>query len=158
MVQDLASRCRAKTWTLLRFREARAAVPQMVTMYIARVHSTLEYCCQINGGLINDAQSKLIEEVQVRCCQIILGVRSKSYAKNLAELDLERLDERRSSLMERFAVSCYACSDHSWWFTRNERYTANTRTEFSCFIIPKMKKKAREKTLCLLSTYFEPSQ
>ena len=56
-------------------------------------------------GLINAAQAKVREDIQVRCCQIILGGSSLSYAKNLAKLELERLDARRRSLVEKFATT-----------------------------------------------------
>ena len=93
-------------------REAGANIKQLTTLYTARVRSTLEYGCQVYGGLINGAQASVLEGVQMKCCQIILGELSASYAKNLATLDLERLDDRRQTLMEKFAVSCYASLDH----------------------------------------------
>ena len=112
LVTDLTSRCKSKIWSLLRLREAGADIPQLVTLYTSRVRSTVEYSCQVYGGLLSAAQSKVIDDVQVRCCQIILGQRSASYSKNLATLELERLDVRRTHLMSKFAVS--------WWFERNQ--------------------------------------
>ena len=49
MVRDIAARCRAKVWSLVKLRAAGAAVPQLVTLYVARVCSTIEYGCQVYG-------------------------------------------------------------------------------------------------------------
>ena len=133
---------------MVKLRDAGADVPQLVSLYTARVRTTIEYGCQVYGGLINAAQSKVLEDVQVKCCQIILGGRSSSYSRNLVTLELERLDIRRRDLMLKFAVSCYASPDHTWWFERNPRYSVQTRTEFTRFVIPPMKQE-REETFCL---------
>ena len=97
------------------------------------------------GGLINDAQSKVLEDIQFKCCQIILGKESASYTRNLTTLKLDRLDVRRRDLMIRFAVSCYTSTDHSWWFVRNPHYSANRRTELTRFVIPHMRRERQEK-------------
>ena len=68
MINDLVSRCKPKIWSLIRFREAGAAVPQLLTLYIARVRSTIEYACQVYGVVINASQSKVLEDIQLKCC------------------------------------------------------------------------------------------
>ena len=90
MITDIANRCKPKIWSLIKLREAGAAIPQLLTLYTARVRSTCEYGCQVYGGIINASQSNVLEDIQTRCCQIILGERSSSYAANLEILELDR--------------------------------------------------------------------
>ena len=48
LVSDIVRKCRAKVWSLVKLRDAGAAVDQLVTLYTARVvRSTLEYGCQV---------------------------------------------------------------------------------------------------------------
>ena len=88
-------------------------------VYIARVRSVIEYGAQIYGFLLNGRQSDELEQLQVKCCQIILGANSRSYEKNLAALELPRLSTHREVLMKDFAISCYRSSVHRWWFSPN---------------------------------------
>ena len=87
----------------------------------------------------------MIEDLQRKCCQIILGSKSTSYAANLEVLELERLDERRKRLMGDFAVKCLASSKHSWWFTRHPKFSTKTRTEFPRLLIPRLRRERQEK-------------
>ena len=61
---------------------------QMVLLYIARVCSTVEYGAQVYGAVLNKVQSKEIEGIQVQCLHIILGCESRSYARNLASIEI----------------------------------------------------------------------
>ena len=73
LVRDIVSRSKAKVWSLVKLREAGASIDQLVTLYIARVRSTVEYGCQVYGTILNGAQDKMVEDIQKKCCQIILG-------------------------------------------------------------------------------------
>ena len=128
-MRDLLDRCRSKVWSILKLREAGASPDQLAVVYVAHVRSTIEYACQVYGGLLNQAQSEEIESIQRKCLQIVLGRDSTSYRENLSKLKLERLDTRRRSLMEAFAVKCYSSPQHSWWFNPHPPPAPTARTQ-----------------------------
>ena len=89
LVTDIEERVRKKVWSLAKLREVGATIEDMKDLYIARIRSTIEDSAQIYGCVLTGVQSARIESVQVRCLQIILGVKSRSYSKNLDLLNLE---------------------------------------------------------------------
>ena len=105
-------------WSLVKCREAGATKEQLVSIYIARVISTLEYACQVYDPLLNESQSLEIESVQRNCLQIILGVSSGSYATNMSVLNLSSLADRRRVLVKQFAISYFRSIFHRWCPTR----------------------------------------
>ena len=106
---------------------AGASTDQLVQVYIARVRSTIEYAAQVFTPLLNASQVDLIEHVQMKAAQIILGPKSLSYVKNLELLDLVTLAERRQCLVKSFAISTYRSPTHRWWYTRHPPLPLNTR-------------------------------
>ena len=116
LVQDIVARARSRIWSLAKLRDVGASTSQLVSLYIARVRATIEYGAQVYGAVLNGAQAKVIEDVQTRCLQIILGKSSLSYNKNLASLELPTLEERLSSLMKDFAVATFCSPMHHWWY------------------------------------------
>ena len=64
LVHDLLQRAKAKVWSLVKCREAGASRDQLVSIYIARVRSTLEYAAQVFDPLLNESQLIEIEAVQ----------------------------------------------------------------------------------------------
>ena len=116
MVRDLVSRSRAKVWSLLRLREARAELEILTTTYCVRVRSILEYAAPIWGGLLNGLQVFALEEVQRLACLVILGGQASSYIQNLVKLQLPKLSIRREEITREFAVKCYKSNLHRWWF------------------------------------------
>ena len=100
LVRDLRQRASAKVWSLLKLRDAGATQEQLVQLYVARVHSTLEYAAQVYTPLLNASQAMELESVQRKCLQIVLGPKSKSYEDNMATLGLDSLAVRRSFLVK----------------------------------------------------------
>ena len=105
--------CRAK----VKLREAWETPEQICDVYVARVRTVVEYGAQVYGCVINATQSEELEQLQAKCLQIALGASSRSYAKNLATLGLETLENRRQDLLKSFAISCFRAPEHRWWFT-----------------------------------------
>ena len=66
--------------------------------------------------MITDAEAKRLERIQRTAIHVILGDSYTKYAEALKECNLERLDERRDSLIEKFAVSTAANPKFSHWF------------------------------------------
>ena len=138
-MRDVLQRARAKIWSLVKCRDAGASKEQLVSLYISRVRSTLEYACQVYDPLINESQSLEIEAVQRNCLQIIMGVSSRSYNSNLSSLGLSSLAARRIVLVRQFAISCYRSPNHRWWFTLHPALPLGTRYRPPRFLVPKCK-------------------
>ena len=117
MTRDIVRRARAKVWSLVKLREAGADRAQLLSLYVARVRSTLEDGAQVYECLINESQAEEIECVQRNSLQLIMGSNSGSYSANLAALGLSTLSERRKKLVKMFAIKCYRSPLHRWWFS-----------------------------------------
>ena len=115
-MRDLVKRAKAKVWSLAKCREAGASREQLLSIYVARVRSTLEYGSQVFDCVLNGSQAEELEAVQQRCLQIVMGSSSGSYRSNLSSLGLVSLAERRSQLVKQFAINCFRSPIHRWWF------------------------------------------
>ena len=127
MTRDIVRRARCKVWSLVKLREAGANRDQLLSLYVARVRSTLEDGAQVYDCLINESQAEELECVQRNCLQIILGRQSRSYSANLSALGLTSLSLRRKHLVKMFAISCYRSPIHRWWFSPHPPMPLNTR-------------------------------
>merc|ERR1711888_389200 len=78
----------------------------------------------------------MLENVQRRCLQIVLGTESKGYESNLARLSLSTLATRRLDLVKSFAIGCYRSQEHRWWFTPHPPLPLNTRLVPPRFLVP----------------------
>ena len=145
LVEDVVKRSKAKIWSLLKLREAGASRDQLLALYIARVRSCVEFGAQVYGAVVNISQSDTIEAVQSKALQIVLGSASRSYAKNLATLGLETLENRRQDLLKSFAISCFRAPEHRWWFTPHPPLPLPTRQVVPRFLVPSCKKDRDEK-------------
>ena len=139
-MRDVERRARAKIWSLLKLREAGANKEQLLALYIARVRSTLEYGAQVFGALINASQSDVLEAVQLKSLQIVLGRFSKSYVENMGALGLEPLAVRRRGLTRKFAIFCFRSNEHRWWFSPYPPLPSNTRLAPPRFLVPRCKR------------------
>ena len=136
LVVDITRRSSAKIWSLVKLREVGADRDQLVSLYIARVRATVEFAAQVYGTVLNAGQSDAIEKIQRRCCQIILGPQSLSYARNLQTLGLESLEKRRNDLVYQFAISSFRSVEHRWWFTPHPDPPLHTRLSAPRFLVP----------------------
>ena len=104
LVRNVVRKAKSKVWSLLKCREIGASVEQLTSVYVTRVRSTVEYGAQVFHPLLNESQSKEIEEIQRKSLQLILGAKSRSYEANMLTLGLSPLSERRALLVKNFAI------------------------------------------------------
>ena len=74
-----------------------------------------------------------------------MGSSSQSYAKNLLELGLETLQERRSLQLKAFAIKCYRSPRHRWWFEPTSPGPRPTRGKPPRFKVPLVSSARTEK-------------
>ena len=136
-VEDICRRATKKLWVLVRFKSLGGTKVQLLTVYQARIRSTLEFAAPVfHSGLTLD-QSRQIEQVQKKAFAIILGADYIDYESALSELNMERLDCRRTELCFTFASKCSNSPKHNSMFPLNPNPRTNSRNpkpfkEFSC--------------------------
>ena len=136
-VQNICSSATKKLWVLVRFKSLGGTTAQLVTIYLTRVRSTLEFAAPVfHCGLTKD-QSRDIEMVQKKALAIILGASYNNYESALNQLNLERLDTRRTEICYNFAVKCTMSAKHCAMFPKNSNMRDNSRCtkpykEYTC--------------------------
>ena len=136
-VKDITTRATKKLWVLVRFKSLGGTTQQLLTVYITRIRSTLEFASPVfHSGLTRD-QSEQIELIQKKSLAIILASSYSTYEDALAQSRLERLDKRREHICLSFAQKCAKSSKHQYMFPPNPTLRANSRNpkpyrEFNC--------------------------
>jgi hypothetical protein len=134
---DITKRASQKLWVLIRFKTLGGSTDQLLTVYQTRVRSTLELAAPVfHCGLTQD-QSRQIEMVQKKAMAIILGRNYTNYEYALSNLNLERLDTRRTTLSYNFAMKCSKSHQHKSMFPPNPNFRPNMRNpkpflEYKC--------------------------
>ena len=116
MVHSLVDRCNAKLWTLVRLRNNGANEEQLLSVYLTRIRPVLEFASPVWFSLIHQSQANLLEGIQRKALNIILGMRASSHNKNMEHLSLPTLQERRQTLALAFARKAVVSHRHSHWF------------------------------------------
>lgn len=96
----------AKNWALSHLKSAGIGRKDLVAGYKSYVRPVLEYADPSFSTVITGEQSERIERCQRVAMRTIYGGK-RSYASALEESGLERLDDRRAELTEKFAVKTY---------------------------------------------------
>ena len=136
-VNEICSRASKKLWVLVRFKLLGGTTAQLLAVYITRIRSILEFACPVfHSGLTKD-QSQQIELVQKKSLAVILGKGYQCYESALKQLQLERLDYRRTNLCLKFALKCTRSTRHCGMFPPNPLPHTSTRhhkpyIEYTC--------------------------
>ena len=142
-INDITTRATRKLWVLIRFKAMGGTTDQLVTIYLSRVRTTLEFAAPVFNSSLTSEQINQIEMVQKKACAIILGRNYVRYESALSNLGLERLDTRRTTLCLNFALKCSKSTKHMSMFPPNPIFRANMR-----------KPKPFREYQCLTSRYF----
>ena len=91
-------------WILRRLAEKGVSPEDLLLTYKSRVRIQLEMNIPLWHFTISQALSKTIDRVQKACLFIILGkYATDDYNTNLSLLDLEKLENRREAICQKFA-------------------------------------------------------
>ena len=126
-VDDIVTRATKKLWIIVRFKSLGATTTQLLTVYIARVRSTLEFAAPVFHSSLTKLQSAKIEMVQKKALAIILSCSYTNYNAALLHLSIERLDVRREKICLNFALKCAKSNRHSHMFPLNPNPRTNMR-------------------------------
>ena len=97
-VEDMVTRATKQLWVLLRFISLGASTHQLLTVYVSRLRSTLEFAAPLFHSGLTKLQSAKIEMVQKKALAIVLANSYTNYESALLCLNIERLDVRREKL------------------------------------------------------------
>ena len=125
--KDITNRSLKKLWILIRFKALGATREQLLTVYILRVRSTLEFACPVFHSSLSKEQSHKIEMIQKKAFAIILGQNYQTYENALNTLNQERLDTRREHICLNFALKCTKSNLHCKMFPINTNFRENMR-------------------------------
>ena len=132
-VDDITFRATKKLWTLVRFKSLGATTQQLLTVYITRVRSTLEFAAPVFHSGLTNHQSAKIEMVQKKALAIVLSRAYTNYEAALLSLRIERLDVRREKLCHSFALKCAKSHRHKDMFPLNSNPRCNLRNPKTYF-------------------------
>ena len=123
-IQYIVSKASQNFWMLIRFKRLGATPDKLLTIYLLKIRSLLEYASPVFHSSLTTEQSNMLESTQKKALAIIYGKDYKSYDTALKLAKIERLDVRRKELSLNFAKKCVKNQRHSMMFPRAQ----NTRT------------------------------
>ena len=124
-------------WVLVRFKSLGGTSAQLLALYMTRICSILEFACPVFHSRLTKDQSQQIGLAEKKSLSKILGKAYQSYELALKQLQLERLDSRRTILCLKFALKCTRSTRHCGMFPPNLLPSTSTRhhkpyLEYTC--------------------------
>ena len=110
-----------KLWILRRLKILGAKAPSLVDVYLKQIRSILEFGVPVWNSSITVQEKADIERVQKNALRIILGRQYSSYENALVNLNLERLESRRTRLCLNFAIKASSHPKFKHWFKENKK-------------------------------------
>ena len=123
-IQYIVSKASQNFWMLIRFKRLGATPDKLLTIYLLKIRSLLEYASPVFHSSLTTEQSNMLESTQKKALAIIYGKDYKSYDTALKLAKIERLDVRRQDISLNFVKKCLKNQRHSMMFPRAQ----NTRT------------------------------
>ena len=93
----------------------------LTQIYTTFIRSILEQSSVVWHSGITEGQKQDFERVQKTACKIILNKKYENYEQALNTLYLQKLEDRRKQLCEKFAKSCLKNEKMKHLFPQNEK-------------------------------------
>ena len=126
--EDMVKRGSKRLWLLRRLKFLGASVSNLLEVYTKQIRCILELAAPAWQGGITLAEKQDLERVQKCATHIILGSDYTSYQDALETLQLDSLEQRRTTLALRFAIKAEKHSKFKAWFKPTTK-PINTRTK-----------------------------
>ena len=123
-IQHMSKSANSKLWMLRRLKKLGAGNSILVDLYNKQIRSILEYAVPVWAPGLSKANIEEIERVQKSAFTIIFG--PESYVQTLKKNKLKSLNDRRSDLVNKFALKSAKHPVFSDWFLLNKS-SVNTR-------------------------------
>ena len=125
----ICTKAYARLWMIRCLKSLGATANKLVDVFEKQVRCILELALAVWAGNLTQLQVAQIERVQRTCCHIILGDNFEGYEDALAELNLQRLSDRRSMLCLNFAKKAIKSEKYTNWFEVKAQIGIETRSE-----------------------------
>ena len=134
--ENITKKAYKRLWVIKRLKGQGASMEDLIDVYTKQVRSVVEFGIPVwNYGLTKEDISD-IERVQKSFLHILLGSQYICYKSALAKVQLETLEERRTSICEKFAMKAAKHPKHRTWFEVNAPSGPGTRSEKSKYKPP----------------------
>ena len=101
---DYISKKAAKNfWMLIRFKRLGASPEKLLSIYLSKIRTLLEYCTPVFHRSLTVDQSNQLEITQKKALAIFYGKDYTSYQNALKLAGIDRLDTRRDNISLNFA-------------------------------------------------------
>ena len=124
-IEYISKKAAKNFWMLIRFKRLGATFDKLLTIYLLKIRSLLEYASPVFHSSLTIDQSNQLESTQKKALAIVYGKDYTSYQSALKLAKIERLDLRRESINIKFATKCTENPRHARMFPLNQ----NIRTE-----------------------------
>ena len=128
-IDEMTKKAYTRIWILKRLVRLGASQNTLVDTYIKQIRSILEYGVAVWHSSITLEQRLQIERVQATCMRVILGHEYQSAGSARQKLKLDKLENRRSSICQKFGLKASTHPNHSKWFKVNQKPNQNLRTK-----------------------------
>ena len=125
----ICTKAYARLCMIWRLQSLGATANELVDVFEKQVRCILELAVAVWAGNLTQLQVAQIECVQRTCCHIILGDNFEGYEDALAELNLQRLSDRRNMLCLNFARKAIKSKKYKNWFEVQTQIGIETRSE-----------------------------
>ena len=109
----LSARGYSRLWMIKRLKKLNCPIEELLDTYIKQVRSIMEMACPVWHPALTQADSRALERVQKSALAIILGRDYTTYSSALNTMELETLEERRSSLCLKFSLKSASHPEHN---------------------------------------------
>ena len=125
---DYISKKAAKNfWMLIRFKRLGATPDKLLSIYLLKIRTLLEYATPVFHSSLTIDQSNQLEITQKKALAIVYGKDYTGYERALQLASIERLDTRRDTINLNFAKKCLQNPKHSDMFPLNPNLRPNSR-------------------------------
>ena len=126
-VDYICKKAARNLWILIRFKKLGASTDKLLSVYLLKIRSLLEYAAPVFHSSLTIDQSNQLETIQKKALSIIYGNGYVHYKSALDEAGLQRLDVRRDLISLQFAIKSSQNPRHSHMFPTNPNLRLNSR-------------------------------
>ena len=105
-IEYISKKAAKNFWMLIRVKRLGATPDKLLSIYLLKIRSLLEYASPVFHSSLTIDQSNQLESTQKKALAIVYGKEYTSYLSALKLSKIERLDIRRESINIKFATKC----------------------------------------------------
>ena len=119
-MKSIFKKVRYRTWMIYHLKWLGMSPPGLLNVYRSLIRPCFDYASVVYNLMLTKTESEALERQQRKVLKIIYGW-DTSYAVCLEKSGLERLNNRRQSLVEKFVVKLSMNPRFESWLPKNDR-------------------------------------